>query len=230
MNPCEPYEDLLSAQLDGELTARDQADLTAHLETCPHCRKYARDLQALHASLLTMAADPPDWMTDSILEEVKASPNPAKKARRWAPLACAAVLALVLLGSAPLLFGSDPAGESAGAGNTEQAADSAYPAEESGISRETSPMPESTQEDTAPQTGGESAPLLTPATARTALEERLAAEGRDLQLEPVGLSDDGGSWIFSAKDDSGTSTALFSVARDSGVIREMPAAEPIPNP
>ena len=230
MNLCEPYEDLLSAQLDGELTAREQADLTAHLETCPYCRKYARDLQALHASLLAMAADPPDWMTDSILEEAKASPNPAKKARRLAPLACASVLALVLLGSAPLLFGGDPAGESAGAESTEQAADSAYPAEESGISLEISPMPESAQEDTAPQTGGESAPLLTQEAARIALEDRLAAEGRNLRLEPVGLSDDGGSWIFSAKDASGTSAALFSVTRDSGAIREMPAAEPIPNP
>lgn len=222
MNPCEPYEDLLSAQLDGELTAREQADLTAHLETCTHCRKYARDLQALHASLLAMAADPPDWMTDSILEDVKTAPTPPKKTRRWAPLACAAVLALVLLGSAPLLFGGDPAGESAGAESTEQAADSAYPAEESGISQEISPTPESTREDTAP--------LLTQEAARTALEDRLAAEGRDLRLEPVGLSDDGGNWIFSAKDASGTSTALFSVARDSGAIREMPAAEPIPNP
>ena len=230
MNPCEPYEDLLSAQLDGALTAREQAELTAHLETCPHCRKYARDLQALHASLLTMAADPPNRMTDSILEEVKAAPKPEKKGRRWAPLACAAVLALVLLGSAPLLFGGDPAGESAGAGNTKQAADSAYPAEESGISRETSPMTESAQNDTAPQTGGESALLLTQEAAQTALEERLAAEGRDWKLEPVGLSDDGGGWIFSAKDDSGGSTALFSVARDSGAIREIPAAEPIPNP
>lgn len=222
MNLCEPYEDLLSAQLDGELTAREQADLTAHLETCPHCRKYARDLQALHASLLAMAADPPDWMTDSILEKVKASPNPAKKARRWTPLACAAVLALVLLGSAPLLFGGDPVWESAGAESTEQAADSAYPAEESSISQEISPTPESTREDTAP--------LLTQEAARTALEDQLAAEGRDLRLEPVGLSDDGGSWIFSAKDASGTSAALFSVTRDSGAIREMPAAEPIPNP
>lgn len=230
MNLCEPYEDLLSAQLDGELTAREQADLTAHLETCPQCRKYARDLQALHASLLAMAADPPDWMTDSILEKVKASPPPAKKARRLAPLACAAVLALVLLGSAPLLFGGDPVWESAGAESTEQAADSAYPAEESSISQEISPTPESTQEDTSPQTGGESAPLLTQEAARIALEDRLAAEGRNLRLEPVGLSDDGGNWIFSAKDASGTSTALFSVARDSGAIREMPAAEPIPNP
>lgn len=230
MNPCESYEDLLSAQLDGELTAREQADLTAHLETCPHCRKYARDLQALHTSLLAMAADPPDWMTDSILEDVKTAPTPPKKTRRWAPLACAAVLALVLLGSAPLLFGGDPAGESAGAESTEQAADSVYPAEESSISQEISPTPESTQEDTSPQTGGESAPLLTQEAARTALEDRLAAEGRDLRLEPVGLSDDGGSWIFSAKDASGTSAALFSVTRDSGAIREMPAAEPIPNP
>lgn len=230
MNSCEPYEDLLSAQLDGELTAREQAELTAHLGTCPHCRKYARDLQALHASLLAMAADPPDWMTDSILEDVKASPKPAKKARSWASLACAAVLTLVLLGSAPLLFGSDPAGDSVGAESIGQAADSAYPAEGSGISQENSPMPESAREDTAPQTGGKSAPLLTQETARTALEEQLAAGGRDLRLEPVGLSDDGGSWIFSASDAGGTSAALFSVARDSGVIREMPATEPIPNP
>lgn len=240
MNPCKPYEDLLSAQLDEALTAQEQADLNAHLETCPHCRKYAQDLQTLHASLLAMAADPPDWMTGSIMEDLKevpfspAQPKQARKARRWAPLAFAAVLALVLLGGAPMLFGGSSSSDTAAAEGVEQStADSASPGEASGVTEEivtekNENAKEDSSEDMAPKASAESSAALTQEAALAALEDQLAEEGRDLKLEPVGLSDDGGSWLFSAKDSAGEGVALFSVARDSGVIREMPAAETIP--
>ncbi len=227
MNPCEPYEDLLSAQLDGALTAQEQAALNAHLETCPHCRAYARDLQTLHASLPTLAADPPDRMAASILKETAS--RPAKKTRRWAVPACAAVLALALLGSAPLLFGNDPAGDAAGEAHTGQAADSAASAGED-LSKESAAPAETARADAAPQASGESAPPLTQQAARTALEAQLAEAGRDLRLEPGGLSDDGESWIFSAEEPDGTAAALFFVARDSGAVRELPAAAPAPPP
>ena len=226
MNPCKPYEDLLSAQLDEALTAQEQADLNAHLETCPQCRKYAQDLQTLHASLLAMAADPPDWMTGSIMEDLKevpfspAQPKQARKARRWAPLACAAVLALVLLGGAPMLFGGSSSSDTAAAEGVEQsAADSASPGEGSGVTEEivtekNENAKEDSSEDMAPKASAESSAALTQKAALAALEDQ--------------LSDDGGSWLFSAKDSAGEGVALFSVARDSGVIREMPVAETIP--
>ena len=240
MNPCERYEDLLSARLDEALTAQEQADLNAHLETCPHCRKYAQDLQTLHASLLAMAADPPDWMTDAIMEELKevpfppAKPKQTRKARRWAPLACAAALALVLLGGTPMLFGDSSSGDTAAAESGQQStADSASPGEGNGATQETTAETENAKEeryteDMAPEASAGTSAALTQEAALAALEDQLAAEGRDLQLEPVGLSDDGGSWLFSAKDSAGEGVALFSVARDSGAIREMPAAEIIP--
>ncbi|MDO4517524.1 MAG: zf-HC2 domain-containing protein [Bacillota bacterium] len=221
MNPCEPYEELISARLDGELTRQEQADLTAHLETCPRCRAFARDLRTLHTSLLTLAADPPAGMTDAIMAEVK--PKPTKKKRPWFSLACAALLALVLLGSAPLFFGSDSTGEAAAAG-------SASPAEGSGISPETLPETESVQADTAPQPGGESFSLLTQEEARSALEAQLHRQGRDLTLKPEGLSEDGERWLFSAENSLGGNTLLFSVSRDSGVIGEQEKDTSPPSP
>lgn len=221
MNPCEPYEDLLSARLDGELTRQEETDLTAHLETCPRCRAFARDLRTLHTSLLTLAADPPAGMTDAIMAKVK--PKPRKKKRPWFSLACAALLALVLLGSAPLLFGSNSVEETAAAG-------SGAPAEGSGISPEISLESERVQADTAPQPSDESASLLTQEEARAALKEQLRRQGRDLTLEPAGLSEDGGSWLFSAENPLGGTTLLFSVNRDSGVIGEQERDTSPPSP
>lgn len=221
MNPCEPYEDLLSARLDGELTRQEETDLTAHLETCPRCRAFARDLRTLHTSLLTLAADPPAGMTDAIMAKVK--PKPRKKKRPWFSLACAALLALVLLGSAPLLFGSNSVEETAAAG-------SGAPAEGSGISPEISLESERVQADTAPQPSDESASLLTQEEARAALKEQLRRQGRDLTLEPAGLSKDGERWLFSAENPLGETTLLFSVNRDSGVIGEQERDTSPPSP
>lgn len=221
MNPCEAYEDLLSARLDGELTRQEETDLTAHLETCPRCRAFARDLRTLHTSLLTLAADPPAGMTDAIMAELK--PKPRRKKRPWFSLACAALLALVLLGSAPLLFGSDSTGETAAAG-------SGSPAEESGISPGISQESERVQADTAPQPSDESASLLTQEEARTALEAQLHRQGRDLTLTPVGLSEDGERWLFSAENPLGGPTLLFSVSQDSGVIGEQEGDAAPPSP
>ena len=40
MNPCEEFELLLSARLDGELTEAETARLETHLTHCPRCRAW----------------------------------------------------------------------------------------------------------------------------------------------------------------------------------------------
>lgn len=42
MNPCEEYELLLSARLDGALSLKEETQLHAHLAQCPHCRSWPR--------------------------------------------------------------------------------------------------------------------------------------------------------------------------------------------
>ena len=48
MKSCEQYELLASLVLDGETTGEEQAELAAHLETCPACQAYAEDIRRIH--------------------------------------------------------------------------------------------------------------------------------------------------------------------------------------
>lgn len=108
---CEEALELISARLDGELTAAEQAGLDAHLASCPECRALQADFQKLHASLTEAAAawraQPPAGLTQDVLEAVRAAKlTPFQAQRRrwrrrsWASLA--AVLALVFLGGGAL--------------------------------------------------------------------------------------------------------------------------------
>ncbi|MBR5381976.1 MAG: zf-HC2 domain-containing protein [Oscillospiraceae bacterium] len=38
MSDCEKYFDLISAYIDGELSASEEDELKAHLASCKHCR------------------------------------------------------------------------------------------------------------------------------------------------------------------------------------------------
>ena len=86
MMDCEHAAELISAQLDGELTPAETAMLEAHLEQCPPCRALRRDFQALHQVLLESAAqwqaEPPADLTQRVLErvrETRRSPSGHKK-------------------------------------------------------------------------------------------------------------------------------------------------------
>ena len=143
MPDCAYYEELLSARLDGPLSPEEQAALNTHLVSCPHCRDYAQQLQALPLSLLTAAAEPPDHLVGQIMAEVKAaSPaaKPKKLSRRWAGLVCAALLALVILNGVPLRFG----GIAPEAEESASAAEPAEPAEGAAAGSDSSTGEEST--------------------------------------------------------------------------------------
>ena len=132
MMDCEHAAELISAQLDGELTPAETAMLEAHLEQCPPCRALRRDFQALHQVLLESAAqwqaEPPADLTQRVLErvrETKTVPFQAQK-NRWKQLASlAAVLALVVIGGGAFVLGQGGAsggrasgGGAGGAGGT----------------------------------------------------------------------------------------------------------------
>lgn len=48
---CDEVDDLLSEYLDGELAARDAAEVSVHLATCPGCAQLAEELAATVAAL-----------------------------------------------------------------------------------------------------------------------------------------------------------------------------------
>ena len=47
MEDCRYYEELIGAELDGELTDSEMEALHAHLETCETCRAYREALRAM---------------------------------------------------------------------------------------------------------------------------------------------------------------------------------------
>ena len=101
---CNDFHDLISAELDGEITPEESAALHAHLNVCPSCRRYAQLLQAAFAPAEEEA--PPPNLRASILEKIEAAPAPKqpKKPLRIVSLCAAAAACLVLCVSAVPLF------------------------------------------------------------------------------------------------------------------------------
>lgn len=221
MNPCEHWEELLSARLDGPLTQEEARQLEDHLAACPRCRQYARELEETQSALRDWGAEPPPAVTEAILNAVRKEPRPAKGPRRaWMSLAAAAVLALVIWGAVQLP-GLGESAESAAA--SDSAVMEQGPMEDSEGNQK--PIEEYSQESAsaAPEA---SAPALTQDQAEGLLQDWLDQEGRELTLTPKGFSEEENAWLFAARDSQGQTAALFSVALDTGEIREIPAGAP----
>lgn len=107
MHTCDEILDLLSARLDGALTAEEEELLDEHLNTCAQCRALAGDLAAIHGAMPHMAEEPPPEIKEAVMARIKAEtgepiPFPQKKgrARPWQNWgAAAAVLVLVVAGA-----------------------------------------------------------------------------------------------------------------------------------
>lgn len=56
---CKEFPLLISAQVDGHATEREQAKLQQHLRACAECRRYAADLRRLRADLAMSEAPRP---------------------------------------------------------------------------------------------------------------------------------------------------------------------------
>lgn len=98
---CKQAVEAVSAALDGELTAAEQAALEAHLSVCPACRALAEDLSVLNAALTENEPAPPPELADRVMariaEENRVVPISARRRpgrRRWMSLAAAAALVM----------------------------------------------------------------------------------------------------------------------------------------
>lgn len=93
---CETALELLSASLDGELTAAEQQELQAHLDQCPSCRAIQTELVGLHTACGEMEALPPAGLKEQIMKSLPPQrPGKVIYWKRWG--AMAAALALVAL-------------------------------------------------------------------------------------------------------------------------------------
>lgn len=100
-----PGETELDAQLDGELGALEARQLEAHLAQCPECARFWEGRLALRAAISAHvpAFQAPDALRGRVRAALKMAARPGLRRRGirgwWLPLAAAASLAVVALGS-----------------------------------------------------------------------------------------------------------------------------------
>lgn len=76
MTDCAYYMELISAELDGELTEAERARLTAHLAQCPACRRYRQALASVSGALEDSLEPPPATLARSVMARVRTLPVP----------------------------------------------------------------------------------------------------------------------------------------------------------
>ncbi|MEU5942927.1 zf-HC2 domain-containing protein [Micromonospora sp. NPDC047548] len=100
---CEQWREVLSAQLDGEATAAEQAGADAHLDECAGCRDWLDQAAAVtRRSRLTVTAPGPD-LSDSILAALPAPAASSRNLRKRVVLTLRGLLGL--LGALQLVLG-----------------------------------------------------------------------------------------------------------------------------
>ena len=100
MSECERFEERISALLDGELSAEEEAELRAHLEQCPDCRAMYEAFAAVGEAV--RAQEVPATLHAGIMSKVR----DAQKAHhtqgvliRLRPILAAAACLVVLVGT-----------------------------------------------------------------------------------------------------------------------------------
>ncbi|MGE5579554.1 MAG: DUF4349 domain-containing protein [Bacillota bacterium] len=105
---CQVYEEMLSAYIDGELSAQDKEALEAHLAACGSCRSALSELRAVKAALASVPEEevPPGLhemiMCSAIIEKrgffARLSERLSKwTARQWIPAVAAAMVLVMFL-------------------------------------------------------------------------------------------------------------------------------------
>jgi predicted anti-sigma-YlaC factor YlaD len=100
MNPCERFEESLSALIDGELEPVELRPTADHLADCDACRTFYQRARALEEALLERASPgaapaAPEHVWRRIRAERAASPVAGRRPARWAPLVAAGLLLAV---------------------------------------------------------------------------------------------------------------------------------------
>lgn len=118
---CETAVELISAKLDGELTAEEMTQLDDHLAQCSTCRALLEELTAIHAACGGLDAAPPPELRDSILQNLPAQETPAAGKRgkvvpihwrRWTAMAASFAVVALAAWHLPQLASHPPEGVS----------------------------------------------------------------------------------------------------------------------
>ena len=104
---CDEMRDLLSARLDGETSADEDARADLHVATCTGCREHLAGLQQLERSIRVRPAEPVPDLVASVIARVR----PARLGRGgWLRPALAWVAIVMFVQSVPALVLGETAG------------------------------------------------------------------------------------------------------------------------
>ena len=197
MVSCDEALELISAGVDGELTAEETRILEEHLDHCQACRALLEELRSIHEEMSGLNVPAPAGLAEGVMERVRAEKvvpmKPVRSARkRWRTWAAsAAVFAVVLLGAGTLRH------EAAPAANEATAAQGARIETTSGS---TAPVPEPEM-----AAAGRSSETAADVYTGSAPESAAPAEG-------AGRTDGGEN---GSAEDKKTGPALFSAVPDA---------------
>ena len=71
MSQCENYQELISRMVDGDLSAREEADLARHIETCPDCAALFQAFSALSHRIGEDLEESPFDLRDNVMAEIR---------------------------------------------------------------------------------------------------------------------------------------------------------------
>ena len=111
MKNCEEMQERISRMIDGDLSARERAELADHLDACPECSAIYEAFASLRDGLRGAAEEPPADLTDRIMARVREEappvvtlPQKPKKKNRLLPILAAAACLVLIVGAGRLLF------------------------------------------------------------------------------------------------------------------------------
>lgn len=116
MQDCSRYDELLSAYLDGEVSAEEKQEIEAHLDSCADCRRYLSLLRTMQENLQQDLPAPPEKLRQGVMYKIgleqKRKGFMFGAFGKWTVLAamcCLAVLGAVKLGGSGIRKSADTA-------------------------------------------------------------------------------------------------------------------------
>lgn len=96
---CEEALELLSGHIDESNTPEEEAQLQAHLKSCPACQAILAAYEALDGGLSSLKAEPPAALAQGVMDAIRREEASRKKVRRFPTrgIAATAVAAALLL-------------------------------------------------------------------------------------------------------------------------------------